>query len=167
MHIDEDLATIVRQEETLQFDHFNEDTAWQLGRLLYERAASESWPLVIDVSRFDRQLFFASRPGVCFDNHDWVRRKANTVQRFLRSSYRLALELAKAQLDITQRYHLSPADYAWVGGSFPITMRGSGVIGSITVSGLPDREDHQIVVDALCDLLGRERAAYRLPRQDG
>jgi len=76
-----------------------------------------------------------------------------------------ARELAKAQLDITQRYHLSPADFAWVGGSFPITLRGTGVIGSVTVSGLPDREDHQIVVDALCDLLGLERAAYRLPRQ--
>ncbi|WP_287815400.1 heme-binding protein [Pseudomonas sp.] len=37
------------------------------------------------------------------------------------------------------------------------------MIGSVTVSGLPDRQDHQIVVEALCDLLGHERAELALP----
>ncbi|WP_257220755.1 MULTISPECIES: heme-binding protein [unclassified Pseudomonas] len=91
-----------------------------------------------------------------------MRRKTNTVQRFLRSSYRIRYQLALENQDITQRYYLSPADYAGVGGGFPIIVKGAGVIGSVTVSGLPDRQDHQIIVDALCQLLGHDRDALAL-----
>ncbi|MNJ53392.1 hypothetical protein D3C77_487770 [compost metagenome] len=121
---------------------------------------------MIDVRRFDRPLFFAARPGITSDNHDWVRRKTNTVQRFLRSSYRIKHQLALENLDITQRYYLSPADYASVGGGFPIIVQGAGVIGAITVSGLPDRQDHQLIVDALCEILGKDRDALALPAEE-
>lgn len=154
MSLNDELALLIRQEETLQFSRFNEETAWQLGSLLYQQATAESWPLVIDVRRFDRPLFFAARAGITSDNLAWVARKNNTVQRFLRSSYRIRYQLALEGLDISERYFLSPAEYASVGGGFPIIVRGSGVIGSVTVSGLPDRQDHQIIVDALCKLLG-------------
>lgn len=157
MTLNDDLACVIRQEETLRFAHFDEDTAWQLGTRLQEKAIANAWPLVIDIRRFDRPLFFAARPGITSDNHDWVRRKNNTVQRFLRSSYRLRYQLALENLDISQRYFLSPADYASVGGGFPINVQGAGVIGSVTVSGLPDREDHRIIVDTLCELLGQDR----------
>ena len=157
MSLKDELAVLVRQEEILQFPQFDEQTAWRLGSFLYERATAESWPLVIDVRRFDRPLFFASRPGITSDNHDWVKRKTNTVRRFLRSSYRIKYQLALENKDITERYYLSPAEYAEVGGGFPLIVKGAGVIGSITVSGLPDRDDHQIIVDALCELLGHRR----------
>jgi uncharacterized protein (UPF0303 family) len=162
MSLKDDLACLVRQEETLQFERFDEDSAWHLGSRLHDLAVANGWPLVIDIRRFDRPLFFAARPGITSDNHDWVRRKNNTVQRFLRSSYRIRHQLALENLDITQRYFLSPADYASVGGGFPIIVRGAGVIGSVTVSGLPDRQDHQIIVDVLCDLLGHDREALSL-----
>ncbi|MGE8064540.1 heme-degrading domain-containing protein [Pseudomonas sp. NPDC089569] len=156
MSLKDDLALLIRQEETLQFSRFDEETAWQLGSYLYNQATANTWPLVIDVRRFDRPLFFAARPGITSDNHDWVKRKTNTVQRFLRSSYRIRYQLALENQDITQRYFLSPAEYASVGGGFPIIVRDTGVIGSVTVSGLPDRQDHQIIVDALCELLGHD-----------
>ena len=156
MSLSDDLALLIRQEETLQFPRFDEERAWQLGAYLYSQASANAWPLVIDVRRFDRPLFFAARPGTTSDNHDWVKRKTNTVQRFLRSSYRIRHQLALENQDITQRYLLSPAEYASVGGGFPIIVRDAGVIGSVTVSGLPDRQDHQIIVDALCELLGHD-----------
>lgn len=165
MSLNDDLAVLIRQEQVLQFKHFDEHTAWQLGRLLYDRAAQHHWPLVIEIRRFDRTLFFAALPGVTADNHDWVRRKANTVQRFLRSSYRITHQLALENKTLSERYHLSPAEYADCGGGFPISVEGAGVIGSIVVSGLPDREDHQIIVEALCDLLDHSRAALALSRE--
>lgn len=156
MNLNDELALLIRQEETLQFPRFDEDTAWQLGSFLHQQASSNSWPLVIDVRRFDRPLFFCAGRGITSDNLAWVDRKNNTVQRFLRSSYRIRYQLALEGLDISERYCLSPADYASVGGGFPISVRGSGVIGSVTVSGLPDRQDHQIIVEALCELLGHD-----------
>lgn len=153
MELKEELALLLRQEDVLQFERFDEDTAWRLGSLLHERAVAEGWPLLIDVRRFDRTLFLAARPGVTADNHDWIRRKSNVVQRFLCSSYRMARQLALEGKDIGERYQLPAADYAGFGGSFPITVRGAGVIGSVTVSGLPDWQDHQIVVEGLCSML--------------
>lgn len=165
MNLEDELALLVRQEETLQYTRFDETTAWQLGSYLYDQASTESWPLVIAIRRFDRPLFFAARPGVTSDNHEWVMRKQRTVQRFLRSSYRIRYQLALDNQDITQRYHLSPAEYASVGGGFPIIVKGAGLVGSVTVSGLPDRQDHQIIVDALCELLGHDRNALSLSTQ--
>ncbi|WP_248920577.1 heme-degrading domain-containing protein [Pseudomonas entomophila] len=162
MALAEDLALLVRQEEVLQFEHFDEDVAWQLGSLLQRRAEAEGWLVVIDIRRFERPLFLAARPGVTPHNHDWIRRKCNTVQRFLCSSYRIGHQLAIDQKDIAQRYNLSPVDYASAGGGFPITVKGAGVIGSVAVSGLPERQDHQAIIDALCALLGHDRAALSL-----
>ncbi|HDS1775825.1 TPA: heme-degrading domain-containing protein [Pseudomonas putida] len=166
MNLNDELALLIRQEEVLQFPRFDEEVSWQLGSLLYSWAAANSWPLVIDVRRFDRPLFFAARPGITPDNHDWVRRKTNTVQRFLRSSYRIKHQLALENLDISQRYYLPQADYASVGGGFPIIVQGTGVIGSITVSGLPDRQDHQLIIDALCEMLGKDRDTLALPAEE-
>jgi uncharacterized protein (UPF0303 family) len=38
----------------------------------------------------------------------------------------------------------------------------AGIIGSVTVSGLPQRADHQLVVEVLCDLLGRDEREFAL-----
>ena len=58
---------------------------------------------------------------------------------------------------------LDIAEYVLAGGGFPVTVKGAGVIGVIAVSGLPEREDHNVVVDALCDHLRADRASLTLP----
>jgi uncharacterized protein (UPF0303 family) len=53
-------------------------------------------------------------------------------------------------------------DFAAHGGSFPIIVRGTGCIGAVTVSGLPQRDDHNLVVEALALLLVKDVDALRL-----
>jgi uncharacterized protein (UPF0303 family) len=101
------------------------------------------------------------------DNAEWVRRKGNTVARFHRSSYAIGLELKELNSSLTERYELSSADYASHGGSCPLKVAGAGVIGSVTVSGLPQRADHELVVEALCGQLGRNYLEFALPTQAG
>jgi uncharacterized protein (UPF0303 family) len=49
---------------------------------------------------------------------------------------------------------LDPRDHAAHGGSFPLLVRGTGCVGAVTVSGLPQRVDHELVVEALAARCG-------------
>jgi len=107
-------------------------------------------------------VFFAAVEGATPDNPNWVRRKRNCVFRFFRSSYATGLSLARQNSDLQTKFGLPDTDYASHGGSFPITVRGTGCIGAVTVSGLPQREDHNMVVEALASLLGKDLDTLKL-----
>ena len=163
MSLANDLALIAAQEQTLQFARFAAAEAWQLGLHLREMARARSLPVVIDLRRFDQPLFYCALAGSVPDNAEWARRKANVVARFHRSSYHLGQELRLQQSTLAARYDLPAADYAAHGGAFPLTVVGVGVIGAVTVSGLPQRADHDLVVEALAQVLGHDAASLRLP----
>jgi uncharacterized protein (UPF0303 family) len=155
-----DLAAIAKQERELHFSHFDEDSAWHLGSRLREFATSRKLGIAIDVRRFNQPLFFSALPGTSPDNIEWIRRKSNLVARFHRSSYAVGLDMGAS---LFEKYGLPIADYAAHGGGFPIRVHGAGVIGSVTVSGLPQRSDHGLVVEALCAELGKDYAHFALP----
>jgi uncharacterized protein (UPF0303 family) len=166
MPLAEDLAAIIHQEAELHFPHFDHNTAWSLGLTLRELAVSRKHAIVIDVRRFGQPhqpLFYTALPGTTPDNARWVQRKSNVVARFHRSSYQLGLHLQQNKTTFAEKYSLPDADYATHGGSFPIHVTGSGIVGSVTVSGLPQREDHNLVVEGLCIELRRDHNSLRLP----
>jgi uncharacterized protein (UPF0303 family) len=162
MSLEADLAHIALQEERLRFQVFSPSDAWALGQRLRKMAAARQAPVAIDISLVSRQLFFTALEGSVPDNAEWIRRKRNVVLRFFRSSYGVTLDLERRKTDLLTRYALEAKDYAASGGSFPIHVAGTGVIGAITVSGLPQREDHNLVVAALAETLGAETAALAL-----
>ena len=162
MAIADDLARITLQEEQLQFASFDERTAWRLGTTLHTLATARNLGIVIDVRRINQPLFYAALPGTTPDNAEWVRRKTNVVFRFHRSSYAIGLELQEKQSNLLDRYGLPVADYVSHGGCFPVRVAQTGVVAAVTVSGLPQRADHELVVEALCAELGRDYEALRL-----
>jgi uncharacterized protein (UPF0303 family) len=157
---EDDLAGIAVQERELCFTQFDEDLAWTIGSRLRTMAVARKAGVVIDVRRFGQPLFYCALSGTSPDNAEWVRRKSNIVARFHRSSYRMGIEFGA---NLFEKYALPVTDYAAHGGSFPICIQGSGVIGSITVSGLPQRADHELVVEALCVELGKDYSKLALP----
>jgi len=163
MSVSEDLITIARQEQRLQFPVFDEASAWALGCRLRDMALARGAPLVIDVRRFGEQLFFCALAGSTPDNADWARRKSNVVNRFHRSSYAMGLDLQQKSTTLADRFGLALTDFAAHGGSFPVALERSGVVGSVTVSGLPQRADHELVVEALCGELGYQYSDVKLP----
>ncbi|MBT9330004.1 heme-degrading domain-containing protein [Paracidobacterium acidisoli] len=165
MPIAEDLARIALQERELQFSSFNELTAWSLGSRLRDLALSRDLTLVIDIRRFGQPLFYSALPRTIPEGADWVRRKANVVQRFHRSSYAVGLDHKNRGTSLHERQGLSLTEFATHGGGFPIRISGSGVIGSVTTSGLTERADHEIVVEALCAELGRDYSSLCLPSE--
>lgn len=166
MPIQEDIAAIVVQESTLTLPGFTPDTAWQLGTMLRDLAIARRVGIVIDVRRFGaphQQLFYSALAGTTPDNQRWVERKINVVARFHKSSYHVGRLLELSGLSFGARYNLPEEQYAAHGGCFPISVGGAGIVGAVTVSGLPQREDHNLVVEALCLLTGQDNAALRLP----
>jgi uncharacterized protein (UPF0303 family) len=166
MAIPEDLAAIARQEAELHLPRFDCDTAWRLGLSVRDLAIARGQSIVIDIRRFGQPhqpLFYTALAGTTPDNPRWVQRKINVVARFHRSSYAVGLTLEQSKRTFSERYNLPDADYAAHGGCFPLHVEGAGIVGSLTVSGLPQREDHNLVVEALCLELHRNHDDLRLP----
>ena len=161
--IAEDLDRIARQERELQYTRFDAHEAWQLGCRLHALAASRGYSVVVEIRKLGQPLFFCALGETTPDHSEWIRRKTNTVARFLRSSYAIGLMLEEKQSSLTEKYALPAADYVSHGGSFPLAVQGAGVIGIATVSGLAQRADHELVVEAICAALGYQYKDYALP----
>ena len=162
MTLKNDLARLVLQEQKLRFQHFNELDAWDLGSRLRAAAVARNLPLVIDIRLSGRPLFYCALPGTDADNPEWVRRKANVTQRYYKSSYRFGLEMLEKGATLGIERGVEPIDFATHGGSFPIYIEGTGCVGAITVSGVPQRDDHGFVVEVLCDYLGHPHGELAL-----
>jgi uncharacterized protein (UPF0303 family) len=155
--MDDILKQLLQEERELQFNEFNEDTAWQIGRQLVERSVSRGLPVTIDITHGRHQLFHASLRGTSADNDDWVKRKVRLVNRFGHSSFYMGQLLKSKGKRIEEAYLLPESDYAPHDGCFPILVKGTGMIGTITVSGLPQEDDHKLVVQAIRDFLTQEQ----------
>ena len=153
MSIAPDLALIAEQERELIFPRFTLETAWALGTALRDAALARAAPVAIDISLHDRPLVHAALPGAGPDNADWIRRKRNTVLRLGTSTLGIGLKLTASGETLEGRYGLSLRDHAAHGGGFPLILEGLGCIGAITVSGLPQVEDHGLIVQTLEALL--------------
>jgi uncharacterized protein (UPF0303 family) len=154
MNIDQDILRIATQEQLLQFDHFDPSTAWELGTRLKALCEARGDALTLEVRLGKETVFFYAMPGTTPSNADWARRKRNTVELLHTSSYSTGLALKKEGATLEETMGLPARDYAHHGGSFPIRVRGVGCVGVVTVSGVPQRQDHAIVVEALAGLCG-------------
>ncbi|WP_374653026.1 heme-degrading domain-containing protein [Dongia sp.] len=147
------LDELLALEKRLIFPRFDNETAIALGMLLLSLARERTLPVVIDITRAGQQLFHAALPGSSADNDEWIKRKVATVMRFGHSSYYMGRSCAAKGVVFTERYLLDPMRYAPQGGSFPIILAGTGVVGAVSISGLPQAEDHALVVEALTRFL--------------
>jgi uncharacterized protein (UPF0303 family) len=160
---DEALIEALRQQEAeLVFPSFDEGTAFAIGNALHERAVRESARIVVAIRLWNRLLFYTALPGSSDDNWHWARRKSNVVERWGKASYRALIE-NKRNRTYASNDDADPAVYALHGGAFPIIVKGAGPIGSITVSGLPETDDHRLVVEAIAEYLKVDKARIALP----
>lgn len=164
MSHEDDIERIKLQERDLVFPRFDEHVAFSLGMRVRERGLSDGLGIVCDIRTWDRPLFYMALPPTTGDNQHWVRRKFNLVQRVSRSSYRVVLENTSGVDHFLPRRGLDNAEYALAGGGFPIRVANAGMIGCLTVSGLHERDDHALAVQAICEELGLDPAAYALPQ---
>jgi uncharacterized protein (UPF0303 family) len=152
---EQELIELVQQEVEVQFSSFSNETALKIGLMLYEEAKKLEKAVAIDISRNGQCLFHLAMEGTTIDNAQWIRRKNNVVNRFGKSSYLVGTNLRMQGKTIEEKYGISRGEYADHGGAFPLIIKGVGPVGTITVSGLPQKEDHELVVRVLRTYLSK------------
>ena len=137
------------QEKELQFKEFSNEDAWKIGSLMVGAATERHLAITIDICRSGQQLFHYAMPGTNIDNDEWIKRKNRVVGRFFHSSYYMGCFYRNLNTTIERNSLLIETEFAPHGGAFPLSIEGVGIVGTITVSGLPQKEDHDFVVGAL------------------
>jgi uncharacterized protein (UPF0303 family) len=143
------LDELEAQEARLVLDSFDEHDAWALGTALRDAALAAELPVAISIRRNGQRLFHVALPGASADNDGWLDRKCAVVDRYGQSSLRVGeqFRVNGKSFDVDSR--LDPTLFAAHGGAFPVLVAGTGCVGTIAVSGLPQREDHRLVIETL------------------
>ncbi|GHV04088.1 UPF0303 protein [Spirochaetia bacterium] len=159
MEIDQGIGIVEKQEELLQFTHFNRADVWKLGKELVTKIQAEGLGLSVSIRRNDGFVLFQyCAEGTTTNNEYWMTKKFNTVHEFEVSSLLNTLRMKRGNQTLESR-GLDPNVYAWGGGGFPIRLKGTGLIGVAMASGLPDLQDHDVLVECI----GRHLKARDVP----
>ena len=154
MGLDEDLAVLEQQEAGLQFPVFDAEIAWKLGSLLRAKLEALKAGGSVEIEVAGHLLFACVTSGATPGQANWIRRKRNTVHHFARCTYAIGRRLERDEATLMGRHGLNETDYAAHGGGFPIVLRGTGMVGTVVLSGLPQRDDHNLAVEAMAEVLG-------------
>lgn len=154
MDYEQILQEIIEQENELQFEHFSNDDAFELGMIIYNIAKERQLPVTIEITKNTQMIFHIALEGTTPDNDEWLRRKKNLVTRTGMSSFRIVTELRKDDERFEDRFELTRENYAPAGGCFPVRVKGTGIIGTVAVSGLEMSLDHALVIEGIKKYLG-------------
>ncbi|KAK5080420.1 hypothetical protein LTR70_008852 [Exophiala xenobiotica] len=160
-----DLASIQAQTDALILSHFTADDAFSIGTDLRQRIRTlyPAVPAVINIAstNSDNLLFHCTTgQGVQPDNDVWVSRKRATVKRWGVSSWYMHHKMGGREDNFREKYMLGDraGEYAIHGGGVPVQVRGvESIVAVVVVSGLKQHEDHQVVVEALEELMQSQR----------
>jgi uncharacterized protein (UPF0303 family) len=154
---DIDLDELAALEAELHFSKFDHDDAWWIGNRIVELARQRNLPIATGITRGGQRFFHAALPGSRPDNDEWIDRKVRTTLRFGHCSLYISVERAKDGVSLADRFFVDPTLFAAAGGCFPVHVEGSGIVGTVTVSGLPQVEDHKLVVEVIREFLAAAR----------
>lgn len=133
----------------IELDRFSNQTALDMGMAIIKLAKSRSQHIAVEISRLNHTVFLYVDDSLPEDKHNWLRRKANVVKRFEESSLSVKNDLLEGKMTLDKTFGLDEKDFLANGGAIPVFVKGAGMIAIITVSGLHDEEDHQIIIEAL------------------
>jgi uncharacterized protein (UPF0303 family) len=157
------IAGIEAEIGELQFPHFTKDDSLNLGLLLVELGKTRRLPIAIDITKGEQVLFHVALDGSTPDNEHWIRAKQRAAARYEIPSLLVGLRGRLHGGRIEDQGWFDESLYAPQGGSFPVYVAGVGAVATVTVSGLPQQEDHNLVVEALREILEPMRIGWRSP----
>ena len=153
------LDELLDQERRLTLSSLSEDDAIAIGRRILDTAIERALAITVEVRRAGRVVFRAARTGTNAHNDMYVAGKARIVERFGHSTLYERLRYEQEGTTFAEATSLAFPEYAPHGGGFPLIVEGTGPVGVVIVSGLPQLEDLALVVECLTAHLAERRAA--------
>jgi len=147
----QDIENIFKEETSLTFQKFSIDDAWNLGCLLRSEAISRGHSIAIEISLGEQRVFHTSLRGTSAHNNKWIERKKATAREWGCSSYLVGLRfpIFDPPYSLETAPWMDVKRYSGSGGSVPILISDTGIVGTVTVSGLRHDIDHAFVVEGL------------------
>ena len=133
----------------IELDKFDNRMAFDMGSKVIELAKNKNQHIAIEIIRLNHTIFLYVDDGLPMDKHNWLRRKANVAKQFEESSLSVKNDLKEGNITLDRTFALDEKDFLAKGGAIPIFVKGVGMVAIITVSGLHDEEDHEIIINAL------------------
>lgn len=133
----------------IELDRFSNRIAFDMGVKIIDLAKSRNQHIAVEVCRLNQTVFLYVDDTLPVDKHNWLRRKANITRQFEESSLSVKNDLKEGNMSLEKTFGLDERDFLAKGGAIPIFVKNGGMIAIITVSGLHDEEDHNIIIEAL------------------
>jgi uncharacterized protein (UPF0303 family) len=150
------LDELLDQERRLVLSSLDENGAVAIGLSILQAATERDLPVTIEVRLRDRVVFRAARNGTNATNDQYIGGKARLVERFGHASLYERLRYEAKGTTFEAATSLTFPEYAPHGGGFPLIVEGAGPVGVVVVSGLPQLEDHALVVECLMKAAGAQ-----------
>ena len=150
------LETLKAQEALLRLESLNSDEAMRLGTIMV-RLAKEKYkrPVSVRIITSGQVTFSFLMDGTDLNNEWWMDKKLSTCRMTGVSSILTLVEVAEGLRPMEPEFE-NENDFALCGGCFPLRNAAGRLLGYALCSGLPHECDHQLIADALAELLGRE-----------
>lgn len=126
---------------------FTHEDALAVGEEITRLGRERELSFTVSVKLADHELYRYAFPGTSTENDEWIRRKRNVAELKREPSFLVGQRLAAQGLSPVTP-DMPEADFAPHGGAVPIIIDGA-LLGSVTVSGLPQQDDHALIIEVL------------------
>jgi len=147
---------LLHEERILILPLLDLNEAIEIGEITKSLADLRTLPIAIEVRLGNWTIYHVSLPGSTPENDWWMSRKARTVMLKHHSTMYERVSAEERGVDWHEENNLLDETHAIHGGGLPLTTKNEGFVGVLLISGLPQVEDHLLVVEVLTEFLARK-----------
>ena len=146
---------LLEEEQILKLTSLTNSDAVEIGEVATTLGKERRVPVTVQVRIGDRIVFHASLEGSKPENDWWINCKVAVVILKQHSSMYERVSAEERGVDWHKENNLKDETHAIHGGALPL-ITDEGYKGTLTISGLPQVEDHLFAVEVLTEFLARK-----------
>ncbi len=146
---------LLKEEKILKLSSLTNTDAIEIGEIATTLGNQRKVPIAIQVRIGDWIVFHASLEGSKPENDRWINRKVAVVMLKKHSTMYERVSSEERGVDWHKENNVQDETHAIHGGALPL-ITDEGFRGILSISGLPQVEDHLFAVEVLTEFLARK-----------